>query len=251
MKKIFGLSKLNVIAIVLVACVAIIATAGGSIAYFSDNKQMTNTFTMGNVYISLSEAKMVEDATGNRVPDPNGARLEGTAIGESGATNEYGSLYPGKQMLKDPTIKNTGSEPAYIAAKIIVKANGNIGSIYGGAFGLVGTGGGMFEGALFDEATTLDPDAGIRECAKYTMRQSVEADGSLVLYVFVTDALKPTDAAITLFDTMCIDPEFDNAAMQQLAGLTVTVQAFAVQTYGFADCYEAMTKGFVDHFDFD
>ena len=50
---------------VIFLCVALVAIAivGASLAYFTDTKTATNTFTMGNVKITLDETD-VNDTTG-------------------------------------------------------------------------------------------------------------------------------------------------------------------------------------------
>ena len=53
-------------------CVALVAIAivGASLAYFTDTKTATNTFTMGDVKIKLDETN-VNDPEGDRVPATN------------------------------------------------------------------------------------------------------------------------------------------------------------------------------------
>lgn len=64
-------------------CVALVAIAivGASLAYFTDTKTATNTFTMGDVKIKLDETN---------VNDPEGDRV---------ASNEY-NVYPGAVVTK-------------------------------------------------------------------------------------------------------------------------------------------------------
>ena len=54
---------------------------------------------------------------------------------------------------------------------------------------------------------------------------------------------------LELFDTMTILSEFTNTEMQELAELEITVQAFAVQAFGFSDSFIAMKRAFPDHFE--
>ena len=86
-------------------CVALVAIAivGASLAYFTDTKTATNTFTMGDVKIKLDETN-VNNPTGDR-----------TIVG-----NDY-NVYPGAVVTKDPTIHNTGKNAAWIRAKVEVK----------------------------------------------------------------------------------------------------------------------------------
>lgn len=89
---------------VIFLCVALVAIAivGASLAYFTDTKTATNTFTMGDVKIKLDETN-VNDTEGDRV-----------------TSNEY-NVYPGAVVTKDPTVHNTGKNAAWIRAKVEVK----------------------------------------------------------------------------------------------------------------------------------
>ena len=84
--------KKKITAIALVVCLVAVAVVGGSLAYFTDEEKATNTFTVGNVDITLTEPKWdVEKAT----------------------------LIPGREIAKDPTItvKET-SQRAYTFLKV-------------------------------------------------------------------------------------------------------------------------------------
>lgn len=88
----------------LCLCVALAATAivGASLAYFTDTKTATNTFTMGDVKIKLDETN---------VNDPDGGRV---------TSNEY-NVYPGAVVTKDPIVHNIGKNGAYIRAIVTVE----------------------------------------------------------------------------------------------------------------------------------
>ena len=92
--------KTIIAALVLLLVVAV----GGAIAYFTENNEKTNTFTIGNVDISLTEPGWVTtDSDSNGVPDA--------------AEN----LMPGQTVTKDPTINNLSTKnAAYVFAKVVV-----------------------------------------------------------------------------------------------------------------------------------
>ena len=98
---------------VIFLCVALVAIAivGASLAYFTDTKTATNTFTMGNVKIKLDETN---------VNNPTGARVTG---------NEY-NVYPGAVVTKDPVVHNVGKNGAYIRAIVTVENGLNWLSLY-------------------------------------------------------------------------------------------------------------------------
>ena len=83
--------------LVIVAILAI----GATLAYFTDTKTATNTFTMGDVKIKLDETN---------VNDPDGDRV---------TSNAY-DVYPGAEVMKDPIVHNVGKNGAYIRATVNV-----------------------------------------------------------------------------------------------------------------------------------
>lgn len=83
--------KIFAVAIILLV---IVLGIGGIIAYFTDKKDVTNTFTLGNVKITLTE--------------PNYDTVEAAKV------------TPNKIIDKDPTITNVGTNDAYIFAKVEV-----------------------------------------------------------------------------------------------------------------------------------
>lgn len=100
--------KKKLMAIALAVCVVAVLAAGASLAYFTDKTDAANnTFTMGNVKITLDETDLTK---GNDSRTPDG--------------NTYTNLYPGMDMVKDPTVHNTGKNDAWV--RVIVRvANGD------------------------------------------------------------------------------------------------------------------------------
>ena len=252
-KKNFKLTKLNILAIALVVCVAIVAVAGGSMAYFSDTREMTNVFTVGNVYISLTEAAVKNDGAGNLIEDTASPRVEGVAIDSAeNVYHNYGMLFPGKVMHKDPTITNTGDDDAWVAAKVIITDGaGNINNIFGYENSELIDIKALLSGGLLGETArfgTWNGIEGVRYNDNYAMVQKADVtNGVYEFYFYIHSAMVKNDS-VELFDTMIIDPEFGNAEMQELANLEITIQAFAVQTFGFNNCYDAMHSAFPEYF---
>lgn len=94
--------KKKILALSMCIALAAIAIVGASLAYFTDTKTATNTFTMGNVQIKLDETD---------VKNPEGDRV---------ASNAY-DVYPGAVVTKDPIVHNVGQNAAYIRATINVE----------------------------------------------------------------------------------------------------------------------------------
>ena len=95
------MNKRRILAISMSLVIVAILAIGATLAYFTDTKTATNTFTMGNVNIKLDETN---------VNDPEGDRV---------SQNEY-DVYPGAEVEKDPTVHNVGKNGAYIRATVNV-----------------------------------------------------------------------------------------------------------------------------------
>ncbi len=94
-------------ALLLGVCAVLLVTASvlGTMAYLTSTDAVTNTFTVGNVTITLDEAKV----------NPNGTPVEGD---ERVKTNAY-KLMPGSTYTKDPTVHvAAGSEDCYVFVKV-------------------------------------------------------------------------------------------------------------------------------------
>ena len=101
---------------ILVAAIAVMLVAalvvGGTLAYFTDTKSATNTFTVGDVKIKLDESN---------VNDPDGDRV---------TSNEYTGMLPGIQYKKDPVVTNTGKNGAYVRAVVTIENGMNWMGLY-------------------------------------------------------------------------------------------------------------------------
>jgi len=103
-KKIIGLS-------LVVALVAMLF-AGMTIAYFTDSDKATNVFTIGDINIELTEDVGVTDSDGKDVTDKR------VTVNNGNAT--FTNILPGNVITKAPTVKNIGSNPAYVRTTVIV-----------------------------------------------------------------------------------------------------------------------------------
>ncbi len=94
-------------ALVLACCAVllVITTVFVTVAYLTDTKTVTNTFTVGKVAITLDEARV---------------KADGTADGTDRVTqNEY-KLMPGHEYKKDPTIHiDADSEDCWVFVKVV------------------------------------------------------------------------------------------------------------------------------------
>jgi len=91
----------------ILACIAILvlATAGVTMAYFTDSEQAVNTFTVGKVGITLDEADVNADGT--------------EIAGAARVTENAYHLIPGHSYVKDPTVHvDADSEDCWLFVKI-------------------------------------------------------------------------------------------------------------------------------------
>lgn len=99
----------------VVTCIVLVAAMviGGTLAYFTDTKNATNTFTVGNVKINLIEQQRGENGL---VPFEQNKKLYPIVGSAQGEKDEYGMPTAKNYVDKMVTIENTGSEKAYIRA---------------------------------------------------------------------------------------------------------------------------------------
>lgn len=86
--------KKKVAALGLVAAM-LLTSAGATLAYFTDEDDATNTFTVGNVSIDLTEPKW-DEAGSKDAPE----------------------VYPGEALAKDPTVTNDGKNPCFVRISV-------------------------------------------------------------------------------------------------------------------------------------
>ena len=99
----------------VVTCVVLVAAMviGGTLAYFTDTDDATNTFAVGNVKIDLIEQQRGENGL---VPFEQNKKLYPIVGSAQGDKDEYGMPIAKNYVDKMVTIENTGSEKAYIRA---------------------------------------------------------------------------------------------------------------------------------------
>jgi len=92
-------SKILIAAIVLLGVFVI----GGAVALFTDKETKTNTFTVGNVDISVVETEW------DKLTDSD----------SNGKKDKAENLMPGDEVEKDPKVKNDSTKnPAYVYLKV-------------------------------------------------------------------------------------------------------------------------------------
>ena len=105
--------KKKLTAIALVVALLAVAVIGGTLAYFTDTDSAKNTFAVGNVKIELIEQERGENGLQDFTQEKKLYPIVGSAQGEK---DEYGMPIAKNYVDKMVTVKNTGSEKAYIRA---------------------------------------------------------------------------------------------------------------------------------------
>ena len=103
--------------LILTLCIALLAVAavGGTLAYFTDTEEVTNTFTVGNVKIELLESQLL------RADDITDAAIIADAEGYADYLAQAGkNILPGISVKKAPYIRNTGSNNAYVRLRVLI-----------------------------------------------------------------------------------------------------------------------------------
>ena len=245
--------KFNLIMSCVILSVLVVMFLGVTIAYFTDTKQATNTFTAGNVRITLVESAVKPDEYGNLVKDPEQMMFTGKR--DMSEVRDYGRVYPGMSVYKDPTITNTGDAPEWIAAKVtLTDGAGDLHKVIGySGYGEIDIER-LLTGGLLDEHVEVEDWNGIEDVCvndRYAMIQV--ADNAEGKYEFYFLMLKPLEVgeSVMIFEHVVFDQMWNNAHMKELAELRIDVQAYGVQTQQLSDCFQAMTMAFPEHFPFN
>ena len=250
-------------------CIALVAIVivGASRAYFTDTKEATNTFTVGNVKIDLIESRFHregnEGSGDTSIPDPTetASGMEYVEDGHLAFTDEEiktdaekytdyigdrgKNMVPDRRVAKCPYVVNTGKNDAYIRIRVMVptEANGDYVDVEeGGVITNVWCGTAVKSGE-FQQG----------EGAGYPVinKKGYTDDNGVVYDVYTFTRIKPLEAgAMTewnVWNNIGIDKKADSADIQKAiekgamikgpngTGMTlnVLVQADAIQAEGF------------------
>ena len=263
----------------LCLCVALLAVAvvGASLAYFTDTKSATNTFTVGNVKIDLIESKFHREGNDNSgdtsIPDPTHKVVaeDGMKYVSTGHTmftdaeikadaETYMADYlavkgenmvPGRGVAKCPYVVNTGANDAYIRIRVMVPSAANNDFVAVKDGGVITN---MWCSTSIKNGEFIDGKGGGWNNAPAIDKASVTKDGvTYDVYTFTrTEPLKA--GAMTewnVWNFIGINKDATSADIQKAidAGaitasgdtmtLNVLVEADAIQAEGFADAAAA------------
>ena len=248
----------KLLALSLCVALAAIAIAGASLAYFTDTKSATNTFTVGNVKIDLLESSLhrenagiangatsdselwsdvAKEGTGNTSKYKAGDTFYTDAQIEANAAEykcENVQLIPGRSYHKMPYVKNTGSNDAYIRIRVMIPADLDTAVLNSSMYTSTAMNNKEFTLAV-DQSGTVE-----REGRKYNV------------YTFTRiDPLAPGEMTYwNVWGTIHMDTTVTSAQSEALFGengpyrggvFPVLVEADAIQAEGFADAAAAWT----------
>lgn len=179
----------------IVAAVALgaLLTVGGTLAWFTDTETATNVITTGNVDITLTEVAPT--------PEKNVDSWTATANDKGGVS--YGNILPGEVISKDPTVTNTGANPAYVRVKATVTPIEEL----------------DLTGIVYKkDGKIVTPDNG---------------------YFYCETIMQPNASGYTPFDSVEFPDTWDNDYAD--ATITITVTAEAIQAENLGDNVTAKT----------
>jgi predicted ribosomally synthesized peptide with SipW-like signal peptide len=217
MKKIFAIAL----------CVAMLAIVlvSGTMAYFTDTQEKTNTFTMGKVDIELTEPSYVP--------------------GDDGKLK----VFPGQTYPKDPTITvASDSENCYLVATVTISQRSNLHKLYANdttgvkqdwGLSLAGKGGLVSGGIAAYTAVGAEENGtfGTLLGEKVFLTYAEDSVADTITYTFYFKDIHKAGDKEVLFTDVAIPTIIDNGDLD--GDLNITVNAYAIQAVGFSNVYEA------------
>ena len=201
-----------IIALVLV----VVMSVAGTVAYLTSTDTVINTFTVGNVQIKLDEAQA----------NPDGSLV---ANADRVKANSY-KLLPGHTYNKDPmvTVLN-GSESSYIKMTVTFSKANEL-------------------DAIFDpDGATLTTIFNGYDSSNWTYKGNTKnaADNTRTYEFWYKEAVAAPDGNVALdalFDSITVPGSITNEQLKTIEGMTITVNAYAIQADGFTDAADAWSK---------
>lgn len=191
------------VSVVALALLLIAGTVAVTVAYLTSTETVTNTFTVGKVEITLKESKLNDDGV-----------TVNTSVKVN--ANTY-HLLPGKTYAKDPVVTVVAkSENCYVFIKVVNEIAGvEVAAADGDTIAEQLAANGWVE---FDNAN--NPGVYVYNGANATNNIVAKRDADLPLKVI---------------DTVTIKDDATNENLTAVAGNTVVITAYAIQSEGLAD----------------
>ena len=208
--------KKKTLALLLALVLVFGAAVGGTIAYLTDNDTVTNTFTVGEVDITLDEADV----------DEYGAAVQGANRVKA---NNY-KLIPGHTYIKDPTVTVLkGSEESYVKMTVTFSKASELDAIF--------TPNGANLTNIFNgyDSTNWIAKGNTEDTAKNTRTYEF-------WYKDTVAASTDNVALDALFDSITVPDEITKEQLDAIKDMSITVNAYAIQADGFDTAADAWAK---------
>ena len=204
------------IALVMMAVLLVAASVMGTLAYLTSHDKVVNTFTVGTVNIKLDEAKANTD----------GSLVAGAARVK---TNHY-KLLPGHTYNKDPMVTVlAGSELSYIKMTVTFSKANELDAIFAPTGANLTS---IFNG--YDAANWI---------AKGNTKDAAANTRTYEFWYKETVSAPTADVALdALFDSITVPGTITNEQLATIEGMTITVNAYAIQADGSTDAADAWSK---------
>ena len=198
---------------VLALALVIAMSVAGTYAYLTSQDTVTNTFTVGDVKIKLDEAKA----------NPDGSLV---ANADRVKANSY-KLLPGHTYNKDPMVTVLkGSESSYVKMTVTFTKAAELDAIFdpnGATLTRIFNG---YDSTNWIYKGNTENTTDNTRTYEFWYKETVAApDGNVAL-----DAL---------FDSITVPGTINNDQLATIKGMTITVNAYAIQADGFTDAADA------------
>lgn len=209
-------TKTKALLMSLCAVLLVVASVLGTMAYLTDSKDVKNTFTVGNVAIKLDEAKV--DENGTQVVDKDGNPV-------ARVTRNAYKLLPGHTYVKDPTVTVLApSVESYVKMTVTFTKANALDAIF------APTGANLLQ--IFQGYNA----------ANWTYKGNTK-EGDTRTYEFwyktTVDATAAAQTLEPLFTSIVVPGTIDNDDLASINGMTINVNAYAIQADGFTDAADA------------
>lgn len=248
-------TKTKALLMSLCAVLLVAASVLGTMAYLTDSKEVNNTFTVGNVAITLDEAKV--DDNGNAI-NKQGNQVTNLADAERVPGNAY-KLLPGHTYTKDPTVTVlTPSVESYVRMKVTFNNADKIialctdpefeGEVTGveNAFPLIRmvnflkANAAKWDGIIPDNMVETDE---MLAQTKYFVADTTNNTLTYYFYYNETVAAPTADVVLeTLFDSITVPEWVTGDQLAKLKDFQINVVAEAIQADGFENAAAAWAK---------
>ena len=252
------MTKKKILVLALTIAMVAILAVGGSLAYLTDTKTATNTFTVGNVHIALLESSLHRENAGvangatsdselwSNVEKLGSNNTSDYKAGDSFYTDEQikadaaaykcenVKLNPGESYHKMPYVVNTGANDAYIRIRVMFPADLDTAILNSSMYTTTAIKSGEFT-FDYDDSGTVDRDGKKYNVYTFTRVKPLKA-GEMTYW--------------NVWGTIHMDADVTNEELDELFGegkpyaddtFPVLVEADAIQAEGFADATAAFT----------